>query len=59
MVASPEQHANEGESSDKNAEDVAERISLDRLVQLTGKLLKGLEQCNFISEQEIMHIYML
>ena len=59
MVVSPEQHASEGESDDQNEEDVAERISIDRLIQLTGELLKGLEQRNFISKQEIINIYML
>ena len=35
---------------------VAERVSIERLIQLTGELLKGLEQRSFISEQEIMNI---
>ena len=35
------------------------RISIDWLIQLTGGLLKTLEQRNFISEPEIMNIYML
>ena len=59
MVVSPEQHASEREISDVNGEGVAERISIDWLIQLTGELLKRFEQSNFISEQEIMNIYIL
>ena len=39
----------EEESSDENEEDVRERISM----------LAGLQQRSFISEQEIMNIYLL
>ena len=54
MVISPEKQASEGESSDENEEDITERISIDRLIQLTGELLKGLEQRSFITEQEMV-----
>ena len=48
MVVNPEQQACEGGSSDENedAVQVAERVS----IELTGELLKGLEQCSYIYE---------
>ena len=49
MIITPEQPVSEGESSDENEKDVAERISIDRFIQLIDELLKGLEQRNFIS----------
>ena len=42
-------------SEENSEEDVAERISIYRLIKLTGELLKGLEQRNFICEQFIIN----
>ena len=33
MVVSPEKNGNEEESSDKNEEDMRERVSIDRLIK--------------------------
>lgn len=60
MVVHPERNKSyENESSDENEEEWKERISIDRLITLTNELLAGLEQQSFISEQEIMNVYLL
>ncbi|KAG7166753.1 Jerky protein-like 12 [Homarus americanus] len=63
MVKSPERNActgsDEDESSEENEEDVRDRISIDRLITLTTELLAGLEQRSFVSEQEIMNVFLL
>lgn len=60
MVVHPERNKSyEDESSDENEEEWKERISIDRLITLTNELLAGLEQQSFISEQEIMNVYLL
>ncbi|XP_072254361.1 tigger transposable element-derived protein 2-like [Pyxicephalus adspersus] len=62
MVRSLERNTRTGdedESSDENEEDVREKISIDRLITLTTELLDGLEQQSFVSEQEIMNVYLL
>ena len=59
IVISPHQQASEGENSDENEEDVADRVSIDRLIQLTGELLKGLKKRSIITEQKIVNIYIL
>ena len=51
--------SDEDESTDENEENVRERISIGRLISITTELLTGLEQRSFISEQEIMNIYLL
>ncbi|KAG7157331.1 putative Jerky protein-like 71 [Homarus americanus] len=63
MVKSPERNActgsDEDETSEENEEDVRERISIDRLITFTTELLAGLEQRSFVSEQEIMNVFLL
>ncbi|XP_042230430.1 jerky protein homolog-like [Homarus americanus] len=63
MVKSPERNActgsDEDESSEENEEDVRDRISIDTLIALTTELLAGLEQRSFVSEQEIMNVFLL
>ncbi|KAG7163490.1 Jerky protein-like 7 [Homarus americanus] len=63
MVKSPERNActgsDEDESSEEDEEDVRDRISIDRLITLTTELLAGLEQRSFVSEQEIMNVFLL
>ncbi|KAG7157951.1 hypothetical protein Hamer_G025996 [Homarus americanus] len=60
---SPERNActgsDEDENSEENEEDVRDRISIDRLIALTTELLAGLEQRSFVSEQEIMNVFLL
>lgn len=48
------------ESSDEKEEDAAERVSINLLfiIQLCSELIKCPQQCSFVSEQEIMNIYM-
>ncbi|KAG7154894.1 Tigger transposable element-derived protein 2-like 2, partial [Homarus americanus] len=63
MVKSPERNtctgSDEDESSEENEKDVRDRISIDRLITLTTELLAGLEQRSFVSEQEIMNVFLL
>ncbi|CAM2119708.1 unnamed protein product [Caretta caretta] len=40
-------------------EDVEEKISIDKCIQLATNVIEGLEQRHFISEQEIMSLYMI
>ncbi|KAG7157696.1 Jerky protein-like 43 [Homarus americanus] len=40
-------------------EDIKKRISIDRCIQLWTELITGLEQKNFITEQEIMAVYLI
>ena len=47
------------EQCDNSEEEIKERKSLDRLIALTFELLTGLEQKSFISEQEIINVYLL
>ena len=59
LVVSPEKNGSEEENSEGNEEDVREQIYVDRLIKLTTELLCGLRQLSFISEQEIMNVYLL
>uniref|UniRef100_UPI00398F7695 general transcription factor II-I-like isoform X2 n=1 Tax=Pristiophorus japonicus TaxID=55135 RepID=UPI00398F7695 len=56
----------QGENKDYKASDdeddegeVEERISIDTCIQLATDLIAGLEQRTFISEQDIMSVYMI
>lgn len=40
-------------------EDVTEKNSIDKCIQLTTNVIEGLEQRHFISEQKIMSFYMI
>lgn len=52
MVLNPE----ESESSESE-EEVQEKISIDRCLELTNELLRGMEQKSFFTEQDIMSVY--
>nr|XP_020009435.1 jerky protein [Castor canadensis] len=47
------------EDSSSNDDDMrtGQKISIEQMVKMCDKLIAGLEQCAFISEQEIMAIY--
>lgn len=34
-------------------------VSVDKLIELSGELIKGLEQCGLVTEQELMNLYLL
>ncbi|KFD56815.1 hypothetical protein M513_02492 [Trichuris suis] len=59
VVYQDKEDSGEQRCCNENEEDTRERISIDRLIKLTSELLKGLEQRSFITEQEVMNIYML
>lgn len=63
MVTNPEKNActssDKDKTSDEDEENVKEIISIDRLITLTTELLAGLEKQSFITEQEIMNVYLL
>lgn len=46
------------ECEDEN-KAVKERISIDKCIQMTRDSITGLEQRNFITEQEIMSVYLI
>jgi hypothetical protein len=52
-------HPNEIEDADDEIDEGTneEHISIDKCVSLTEKLVKGLEQKSFISEQHVMWVY--
>ena len=49
----------EDKSNDDNQKDGKEKFSVEKLIKLATKLLAGLEQQSFVSEQEIMNVYLL
>ena len=63
MVENPEKNDctdnDKDESSDENKEDVGERIFIDKLNAFSNELLVELVQRSFISEQDIMNVYLL
>jgi hypothetical protein len=50
---------NSNDDSDKDQQNVTVegKISIDRMISLTEKLICGMEQRSFISEQQIMSVY--
>ncbi|CAM2104104.1 unnamed protein product [Caretta caretta] len=47
------------EASEDDYEDVAEKISINKMHSVGNKFNRGLEKRHFISEQEIMSLYMI
>uniref|UniRef100_A0A8C3FKC6 HTH CENPB-type domain-containing protein n=1 Tax=Chrysemys picta bellii TaxID=8478 RepID=A0A8C3FKC6_CHRPI len=49
----------EASDGDEDDEDVTEKNSIDKCIQMATNLIEGLEQRHFIYEQEIMSLYMI
>lgn len=39
--------------------DEDERLIIDKLIVMLGDVIRGLEQCTFVTEQELMHFYLM
>ncbi|GCC36541.1 hypothetical protein chiPu_0015035 [Chiloscyllium punctatum] len=49
--------SSDDDDDDEELANTVEKVPIDDMVKMCDQLIAGLEQCSFISEQEIMAIY--
>ncbi|XP_063794663.1 jerky protein homolog [Pseudophryne corroboree] len=59
MVLNPAKitESDDGDSEDENVIEIP--TGIDKLIEMTSELIKGLEQRNFVTEQELMHFHLM